>query len=226
VARGLYRRPGLPLRWQSIVYSLKELGCKFHIGGSSSLVEQGYGHFISFNHEIEVHLYASKNLPSWLRTWHTTHLLPPTPFHFVLHQQAWLDTVPEECFIQRNFGQWDWPLCYAAAELAVLEILLSLQSETDFMQMDRWFESLTTLSPTRLQLLLTLCPNVKAKRLFGWFAERHGHAWFQKLDWSQVALGSGKRALVQSGRYNKRWKITVPHALENNNSDGSEHPVF
>ena len=43
-------------------------------------------------------------------------------------------------------------------------------------------EGLRNLSPRRLQALLSDCKSVKVKRLFFWFAERHNHAWLQKID--------------------------------------------
>ena len=42
-------------------------------------------------------------------------------------------------------------------------------------------ESLRTLSPRRLQRLLENCHNVKVKRLFLWFAKRHGFQWLPQL---------------------------------------------
>ncbi len=212
--RGFYRRPGPELRWQSVLYSLQEMRFQLHVGGVTALAEQGFTHFVSLNQDRVIHLYGPEKLPVWLEDWHTIQSLPKTPFRFAIHQQTWLKNMPEDCFIQRSFGQWDWQLNYATAELAVLEILMELQTETDFLQMDRWFQSLATLSPTRLLTLLKRCPSVKAKRLFGWFAERHQHAWFNKLDWRKVDLGSGKRSLIKGGRFNNRWQLTVPRGLE------------
>ncbi|MGV7247240.1 type IV toxin-antitoxin system AbiEi family antitoxin domain-containing protein, partial [Caballeronia sp. M23-90] len=38
------------------------------------------------------------------------------------------------------------------------------------------------------------------KRLFFFFADRHGHAWLKHIDRSKIGLGSGKRVLVKDGR--------------------------
>ena len=74
-------------------------------------------------------------------------------------------------------------------------------------------EGLATLSPRRLQKLLEACQSVKVKRLFLFLAERHNHAWFKRLDVSGVDLGAGKRALVDHGRYDAKYRITVPDFL-------------
>lgn len=77
-------------------------------------------------------------------------------------------------------------------------------------QVDQRFEGLTNLSPRRLTMLPTDCRSVKVKRLFFFFAARHGHAWLKRTDRSKVDLGSGKRMLVKGGRLDPATQITVP----------------
>jgi hypothetical protein len=50
---------------------------------------------------------------------------------------------------------------------------------------------------------------VKVKRLFLWYADRHGHAWFKHLDQSSIDLGKGKRQLVSQGHFDSRYQITL-----------------
>ena len=47
VGRGVYRRPGPPLKWEHLCYSLQELGYALHIGGQSALDLQGFAHFLA-----------------------------------------------------------------------------------------------------------------------------------------------------------------------------------
>ncbi len=63
-------------------------------------------------------------------------------------------------------------------------------------------------------MLLINCQSIKAKRLFLWFAERHNHAWLQKLDRSGIDLGKGKRMLVRGGKLDTKYNITVPETLD------------
>jgi hypothetical protein len=75
-------------------------------------------------------------------------------------------------------------------------------------------EGLRNLSPRRLQTLLTACHSVKVKRLFLWFAERHQHAWLEKLDRNHIDLGKGKRMLVSGGKFDRKFKITLPETID------------
>ena len=75
-------------------------------------------------------------------------------------------------------------------------------------------EGIVGLGPERAGRLLRQCRSVKVKRLFLWFAERHGHAWFDRLDLEGVDLGSGKRMLVRGGRLDRKYGITVPSDLD------------
>jgi len=129
---------------------------------------------------------------------------------FTQFPEAGLTTLP--------FGHWDWPLSCARPELALLEILAVVHTADDFEAVDKLFESATTLRPNVLMKLLMACGQVKAKRLFLWMAERHGHAWFHKLNTEMIQLGSGKRMLVKGGRLVPKYQITVPAEM----IDGSE----
>ena len=88
-----------------------------------------------------------------------------------------------------------------------------MNDEADFSLADKFFESATTLRPKLVSTLLRHCTEVKAKRLFLWFATRHAHAWAKRLDLSGVDLGRGKRVIVKAARwtpttrsqYHGRW---------------------
>lgn len=99
-------------------------------------------------------------------------------------------------------------------ERAVLELLDEVPKRETFHQADVLMEGLRNLSPRLLQPLLTDCKNVKVKRLFFWFAERHNHAWLAKIDRSAIDLGKGKRMLVRGGKLNPTYNITVPGDLD------------
>jgi hypothetical protein len=94
-----------------------------------------------------------------------------------------------------------------------LELLDEVPKHETFEQVDKLISNLPNLSPRRLENLLVDCTNVKVKRLFFFFADRHRHAWAKHLDKQKIDLGSGKRMLVKGGRYDSRYKITVPEDL-------------
>jgi len=78
---------------------------------------------------------------------------------------------------------------------------------------DYLMQGLSTLSPRKLEPLLQASLSVKSKRLFMWLAQRHNHPWFKYLKPEQYNLGSGKRSIVQAGRLDTTWNITVPKEI-------------
>jgi len=158
-----------------------------------------------------VHLYAQSNLPAWLRNLSQPKLVFHTSRMFNSNAD---DTGLEE--MKMDGGRFS--VLVSRPERAVLELLADVPDRESFEEADKLMESLANLSPSRVMQLLDGCKSVKAKRLFLWLADRHGHAWFQKMDTDKVNLGSGKRMLVKGGRLVPKYWITVPVEMV----DGSE----
>ena len=240
VCRGVFRRPayvpGLegkesPLRWQHIVISLQMvLERPIVVGGRSALELSGFSHYVSSTELREVHLYADEPPPKWLPK------LPMETTFRVHRAQKLFRTEPiskgfealtnmlsaEEPLLEwsipghltwTHLGEYDWPLVLSTPERACLELLDEIPGHETFHQADMLLQSLTSLSPTRLARLLGECRSVKVKRLFLWFAERHGHAWLKRLDREDIDLGSGKRMLVRGGKLDPKYLITIPADL-------------
>lgn len=206
VARGAYRRPGPPLKWQHLVYSLQELGLDLHVGGLSALQEQGLSHYLPMGRTSVIQLYGKDAPPGWLAKMEGD-------FTFTFHKLKLFESLPEGAMVNKPFGHWDWAIHYATPELALLELAADVKTKADFIRLDSLFESAVNLRPVLLQSLLMVCTQVKAKRLFLWFAERHEHAWFKALSIDMVELGSGKRMIVAGGVLDRRYQITVPKEM-------------
>jgi hypothetical protein len=73
-------------------------------------------------------------------------------------------------------------------------------------------ESLLTLRPALVQNLLETCNSVKIKRLFMYMAEKAGLPWVEKLDLGKVDFGKGDRTIVEGGRLDPNYRITVPRS--------------
>lgn len=207
-ARRVYRRSRTPLTWQQVVVSLQTvLDLPLAVGGRTALEQQGYAHYLPAALR-EVHLYGPKHPPTWLASlpldlafrWHNSLRLFPGD----------LDPPPESSPVMVSSGGLALPIRYSSKERAVLELLDELPERESFQQVDALMEGLSDLSPRRLQTLLEACTSVKVKRLFLFFAGRHGHAWLARLDTSRVDLGAGKRVLVKGGKLDPRYNITVP----------------
>lgn len=220
-ARSVYRRPWGEMTWEQVLISLQTLMAHpVTIGGRTALELQGYAHYLpqSLN---DIHLYSDKPLPGWVHKLD----LPQT---FIVHNRSRFLPLLEEngagLSLSSNgrilsidnslnitlWGQWNWPLIVSAPERAILEVMDELPKHETFHMADMLIEGLVNLRPGRLQGLLEQTSSVKVKRLFLFFAERHGHAWFSHLDLNKIGLGAGKRALVQDGKLDNKYQITLP----------------
>jgi hypothetical protein len=228
LARGVYRKPAPseqpgPLPWQELVVSLNAfLQMPTSVGARTALELQGFSHYVAPSGSREAHLYSNKNPPKW-----ASHV--PVNTRLVFHSatrlfrngaipshigKAEAATSPSATVTQQPWGQLKWPLTISTPERAILELLDEVPRRETFHQADVLMEGLRNLSPRRLRALLVDCKNVKVKRLFFWFAERHNHAWLQKIDRSAVDLGKGKRMLVRGGKLDPKYNITVPENLD------------
>ena len=227
----VYRRPRGALSWQQAVLSLQLLlQHRLVVGGRTALELHGYTHYLSSG-PSEVHLYGPSPPPTWLSTlplkerfvYHNSNPLfgegspalsyPTLAGGEVVNADAGA-TLESAGLRLLPWGQWDWPMVVSTPERAILEELNELPDRESFHQVDMLMEGLGDLSARRLEALLVRCRSVKVKRLFFFFADRHGHAWLKRLDRAAVDLGKGKRMLVKGGRLDAIYAITVPRELD------------
>jgi hypothetical protein len=212
-AHTVFRRPRGSIGWEQVVISLQMLLMRpLVVGGRTALERQGYSHYVAKT-QSEIHLYGPKPPPAWVGAL-------KLDVRFIAHNSTRLFAEQgdrprsSKDTVTLPWGQWDWPLVMSCPERAVIELLDELPARESFHQVDKLFEGLSALSPRRLQPLLESCRSVKVKRLFFFFADRHKHAWLKRLDKSAVDFGSGKRKLVDGGRLDPTYEITVPEDLD------------
>lgn len=230
--RGVYRRPRGELSWQQAVISLQTIlnASPVIVGGKTALDLQGFAHYLPTKIK-EIHLYGPKPLPHWLNKLPLTvrfnhhnnrKLFNNDPITIGISSLKWdvtraqgstNDPLDGGAFNVLPWGQWDWPLTLSTPERAILEALDELPNHESFDQINKLMEGLSNLSPRRLQKLLTDCKNVKVKRLFFFFADRHKHTWLKRLDKQKVDLGKGKRLVAKGGRLDQTYQITVPESF-------------
>lgn len=229
VAPSVYRQASgsgttTTLRWDMAVISAQRLGSpSFYVGGITALELLGHGHYVRLGDERTVHLYDPEgNIPSWL-------LKVPIDATLALHKRTlflvpslgveWhrldLGTTRLGAVVPSPDASepWDHFLQVASAERASIEMLQGVPQGPTFEHADTIFENLTTLRPKLLTQLLQECSSVRAKRLFLFFADRHGHGWAKHVDHANIDLGRGKRQLAVGGRLNAQYQITVPASL-------------
>ena len=213
-SRGVYKRPGGKLVWQQVVISLQTLmGRCLHVGGRTALDLHGFTHYVPVDGPVDIHLYGQRSLPGW-----TGKL--PLDTRFIFHKADTLFEASMSDDADTVFGvthlPWGSPertLVLSTPERAVLEMLADVPQRETFHQADMLMAGLATLSPRRLQVLLEGCRSVKVKRLFLWFAERHGFRFMNRIDRKPIDLGHGKRLLAKGGKLDRAYLITVPEDL-------------
>lgn len=226
--RGVYRKPRGQLTWQQAIISLQTiiLDDPIIVGGRTALELQGFSHYLQHK-QTSVHLYSVEPLPIWLTkldlgvrfVHHNAHKLfrddPITyglsSIQYDVRKNSGSNNDPlQRGLTYQAWGTWDWPLTLSTPERAILEMIDELPDRESFHQVDKLMEGLTNLSPRRLSKLLNDCKSVKVKRLFFYFADRHTHVWRRHLDVKTFDLGSGKRMLVEGGKLDPKYRITVP----------------
>ena len=203
VGRGALKRKGDVVSWEGTVCSLqKNFNRSVHPGGRTSLQLQGFGHFVRMQDEKMVILWKTPevSVPSWIHEMdhsvqfriRSSHLFSGEVGAFADHK-----TGPLSFFI-------------SAPERAIFELLYDVPDHESFEEVCHIFQGLSTLRPNVLQELLQACASIKVKRLFLYLSELSGHVWADKLDTSRTDLGKGKRVIVKGGKFNSKYRITVP----------------
>jgi hypothetical protein len=201
--RGAYTISEDKVEWPGAVYALQtQLNLNVHAGGKTSLELKGYAHYLP-SEQKKIFLYAplGQVLPTWFRR-------APLAVDIVTTRTNLFPANLQESF--SDYTQRDFSIRISSPERAALEMLHLVPREITFEEASLILESLVSLRPEVVQRLLGSCRSVKVKRLFLYMAEKHEHPWLPQLDLSHVYLGKGKRMLVPGGRYEKKYRITVP----------------
>lgn len=233
IAQGVYTQPDTKLTWEGIVCSLQRMGISLTPGGLTALQFNGHSHYLELTSKNTIHLYGTDKMPAWVNQinanihfiHHNDRQLSPGGYLVGHPYNAKLEKLysndPLENGLKTNYPWWgenDWPLTMSTTELAWFEVLLDVPEKISFDHADQIMQSLANLSPRRLNKLMDRCKNFKVLRLFLWFAERHKHAWFKKIDTEKFTiesgkLGSGKRMLAKNGKLDTKYLITVPKEM-------------
>lgn len=212
VIRGLYRRP-LPDEslaneddWVIPLLSMQWImGRDVHLGGESALSLAGYFHFLMLGQRRRVHVYG--DVPTWLERL-------PTQASFESRTRSLFGNSVVGIEGGRRSpqlpGYRHWRIRASAPERAILEALDELPNNASFSNLDKVFFSLGTLRPALLMQLLTACRSIKVRRLFFLFADRHEHPWLNGVPSNEIDLGSGPRSLVKGGKFDPKYRISVP----------------
>lgn len=231
-ARGVYRIPGPPLKWQAVVASLQLIeGWWSHVGGRTAIVQRGLGHYARLSGAETICLYGPETLPHWVNKLGVPEKFEQrsdaafSPLRVYRDEERVLRRFAGETYVapealaefgllEIKWGNWDWPLVFSGEERAILEVLQYVPERESIYEASVLLQGLVNLRPERASALLRACGSIKAKRLFLALSARHGHAWFKYLDLNGVDLGKGKRALFPGGKLDSKYLIVLPADLD------------
>jgi hypothetical protein len=201
--RGAYIRSGDKVDWPGALFTLQtQLGLPVHAGGKTALERKGYAHYLPAR-QMRVFLYGPRGLA--LPAWFTGDRFG---VEFVVTRTNLFPPESHEGFSE--FKEKDFSVRISAPERAMMEMLHLVPRKVGFDEARLVMGNLVTLRPEVVQRLLEACRSVKVKRLFLYMAESQEHEWLSKVDLSKVDLGKGKRMIVSHGRYDPKYRITVP----------------
>lgn len=204
VGSGAFVRSGTDVDWRGGVYALqKQLKIAVHPGGKTALQLLGLAHYLPWGDREKITLFRDpqEKLPRWFlnHEWGSK---------IDLKSAALFSPDSGVGLTKFNGGVFDIDI--SSAERAMLELLHLVPGEQTFDEAQKLMEGLTTLRPSLTQSLLEKCTSIKVKRLFLFMAESANHGWAKRLDRSRVDLGTGKRVIVKEGRFDSKYRITVP----------------
>lgn len=207
IAHGVYCRTGREPDWVDAVYCLQSQWEKpVRVAGLTSLSLQGHAHYTEPGRpQVWLALPPYAKLPGWFDAFEHS-------VSFVILHTSGL-TIEISPFTTRlNIG--DRQLACSIQELAAYEIASCVPSLISFEHADALFQGMNLLSPRKLQRLLSTSRSVKTNRVMLYLARRNGHPYFQYLDQSGIATGTGKRQIIPDGWLDPHYHITVPRAFK------------
>jgi hypothetical protein len=215
VGQGAYAKAGDNVEWTGGLYAIQEqLKLPIHVGGKTALQMQGYAHFLPMGKDKVVSLFGLPDikLPAWFKQYRWSIKVRYTTTNLFAGEA-------DQGLTKKDMGS--YRIKVSAPERAMMEVLYGVPLVDSYEEARLLMEGLTTLRPRMVQGLLEKCTSVKVKRLFMLLAENCKHAWVRKVDLSKVDFGKGKRALVKGGRFDSKYKITVPNTGTSGAAPGS-----
>ena len=191
---GAFKRTGEAPTWAGALKSVQsQLALPIHVGAMTALATQGASHYVRIGRE-RVFLFSMPgvNLPTWFKNhaWGATVDFIRTQF------------LPDDLGVREQSFE-GFRLKAAAPERAILECLHLAPDSIDLMECYQVVEGLQNLRPPLMQQLLESCNSFKVKRLFLFMAEKAGLPVMNRLEIDRISLGSGSRALVPGGKYDR-----------------------
>ncbi len=188
VGRGVFVRPGAPLRLRASLRALQDSGFRFHVGGRTALAWYGVRH--NLRHKERVTLYGVDDirLPGWLTANFDVEYRRNRLFDERGVQRravSRFEDKPDEPFVSEP-------------ERAVLELLSEVPQRQSLEEARALVQGLSTLRPAVLQQLLAMCSSVKTVRLFLTLSRDFQLPHLSKLNEKNLPTGGKSRWVLRS----------------------------
>lgn len=209
IGAGAYARTGDKLTWEGGVFGLqygeKPPKLSFWPGGITALSLAGYSHYLMLRRET-LQLFGSPRVR--FSKWFIEH---DWGVDLDLNRAKLFESDEYRLFDAYIPPGRDYHIHISCPEMAILEWLHVMPNQLLFSDVVvDTLGGLTNLRPRRLQRLLEVCVSVRVKRVFLLLARYSGHNWYARLDPAVMDLGKGKRQLIQGGKLDKEYQLTVP----------------
>lgn len=221
--RGVYAAArARALTWEAVLHSLQQReGLRLHAGGRFALAWQGHEHYLRLGESPTITLYGGDRPPGWLSTLPLREkflYLGTGPFATTkaafFSEDAHDDSLYRDGLVRLDTSSNGDPVVMSTPERAMLELCAAKANTGLVLEADALMQSLAGLRADLVQGLLRDCQSVQAKRLFLALAERHAHPWLARVALQGVDLGRGNRVLVEGGRLDRKYQITLPRELD------------
>lgn len=204
-----YKKSGDNILWPGVVAALQnQMHLALHVGGKTALQLLGRAHFIPLQGVKQVQLFADLNtrMPSWLgkQLLRVNFKMYRTSLFFESDQVLGIIEKPVDGITIK----------ISSPERAAMEILYLYPKFESLEEIILLMENLGQLRPSVVQSMLERCNSIKVKRLFLFLAEKFQHPWLANLDFKKINLGKGKRVIASGGKYDSKYKISLPELTE------------
>jgi len=209
LSSGVYYRPDaqgdIKPTWVDAIQALDvQLGVSVHLAGLSSLTQQGLNHYLALNKEqVWVCVKHKSSLPKWFREF------PFQNWFYCGNHKLELNPGKDLKTITVKGKQ----LSASCAELAAYEVVDAIGKQISFEHVAELFQGLVNLSPRKIQDILERSRAVQTNRVFLFLGRFYDHQWVKHIDETRIKLGAGKRQVVEKGRFDEQYQITVPEIL-------------
>jgi hypothetical protein len=205
---GYYIRPDDTVTAVGAVSALGESGFNIHIGGKSALYLRGYKHYLNFGKET-LHLYCrdKRSLPKWLDNYFKVELSTTKLFREPDNQVPTL-------FVRQLDSNDRFSPCVSDPERAILEMLEHVPGKDGVDDVREIMESMFSLNPGKLELLLKACTKVKIKRLFWMLCTDLGLPVFKDIKIDEIDFGAAAPYVVSGPKI-----FVLPNPKEGKNEN-------